>query len=241
MPIPAAGPRGALLAALGELPFLQPLDADALAALARAVRRRSFAAGESIVQEGADCDGLYFVVSGEVRLFRTGADGRRHVTGVLGPGSTFNDVPVFDGGPVADAAMAASDSVVGLIPAAAVGALLDRHPQVARAALRHLSARQRAIGGVAEDLALRDVTARVARLLLGCVGRDRHIVENAPAACEHITHQEIAAMVGSVREVVQRALKRLEREGSIALGRSRIEVRDPRRLARWADAAAPPS
>ena len=87
---------------------------------------------------------------------------------------------------------------------------------------------------VVEDLALRDVTARVARLLLGCVGRDEHILEHADRACARITHHEIAAMVGSVREVVQRALKELERDGAIALARSRIEVLDPAKLETWA-------
>ncbi len=113
-------------------------------------------------------------------------------------------------------------------------ALLDRHPQVSKAALKLLSSRQRTLGSVVEDLALRDVTTRVARLLLGCMGQHAHIVENAPDACAHITHQEIASMVGSVREVVQRALKELERDGAIALERSRICVRDQAKLEQWA-------
>jgi CRP/FNR family transcriptional regulator len=66
------------------------------------------------------------------------------------------------------------------------------------------------------------------------VGRHEHILEHAPRACARITHQEIANMVGSVREVVQRALKQLERDGAIALQRSRIEVLDPAKLERWA-------
>lgn len=113
-------------------------------------------------------------------------------------------------------------------------ALVAKHPQVAKAALRVLSARQRSLTGTVEDLALRDVTARVARLLLGCIGRHEHIIEKADTACARITHQEIASMVGSVREVVQRALKKLERDGAIALERTRIRVRDPAKLERWA-------
>jgi CRP/FNR family transcriptional regulator len=87
---------------------------------------------------------------------------------------------------------------------------------------------------VIEDLALRDATARVARLLLGCMGRHKHIVEHADEACAHITHHEIAAMVGSVREVVQRALKQLERDGAIAVERSRVKVHDLAKLESWA-------
>lgn len=154
---------------------------------------------------------------------------------VLGPGATLNDVAVFDGGPNSDGAVAVGATTIGLLPTANMAALIDRHPQVAMAALKLLSAGQRTLGTVVEDLALRDVTTRVARLLLGCMGRHAHIVEKAPDACAHITHQEIASMVGSVREVVQRALKELERDGAIVLERTRIRVRGPpERMTRFA-------
>jgi CRP-like cAMP-binding protein len=116
-------------------------------------------------------------------------------------------------------------------------ALLDHHPEVLKAALKLLSSRQRRLGGVVEDLALRDVTTRVARLLLGCLGKHEHIVEHAPDACARITHQEIAAMVGSVREVVQRALKQLETDGAIAVERGGLRVVDHHKLEAWADIA----
>jgi len=105
--------------------------------------------------------------------------------------------------------------------------------EAARIALKVFSARQRSLGAIMDDLALRDVTTRVARLLLGCLGKHQHIVEHAPNACARITHQEIAAMVGSVREVAQRALKELERDGAIALERSRIDVLDEDKLKKW--------
>jgi CRP-like cAMP-binding protein len=174
------------------------------------------AAGETVLIEGKPCDGLYFVIEGQVRLIRGSTEGREHVLRVLGPGATFNDVAVFDGGPNSDGAVAVGATTVGFIPKANMMALVDRHPQVAKAALKLLSSRQRTLGTVVEDLALRDVTTRVARLLLGCMGQRAHIVEKAPDSCAHITHQEIASMVGSVRKVVQRALKELERDASQA-------------------------
>jgi CRP/FNR family transcriptional regulator len=76
---------------------------------------------------------------------------------------------------------------------------------------------------------------RVASLLLGCAGRLGHLVEGAPLACARITHDEIAAMTGSVREVVQRALKELERAGAIRLERTRIHILDPEVLEVWMD------
>jgi CRP/FNR family transcriptional regulator len=226
----AAG-QGDLLA---RIPYFAALDSQALADVGRLVRRRTCATGEAVLIEGQPCQGLFFVVEGQVRLVRSSGEGREHVLRVLGPGATFNDVAVFDGGPNSDGAVAVGPTVVGFIPKASMIALVDRHPEVARAALKLLSSRQRTLGAVVEDLALRDVTTRVARLLLGCMGRHEHIVDQAPEACARITHQEIASMVGSVREVVQRALKELERDGAIGLERTRIRIRDQSRLERWA-------
>jgi len=217
-----------------QVPYFVGLDSKTLIEIERTVRRRTFATGETVLVEGNLCEGLYFVIQGQVRLIRGSTEGREHVLRVIGPGATFNDIAVLDGGPNSDGAVAVGATTVGFIPKADVTALIDRHPEVAKAALRLLSSRQRALGSVIEDLALRDITTRVARLLLGCIGHYDHIVEQAPDACARITHQEIASMVGSVREVVQRALKELERDGAIALERARIRVCDPSKLERWA-------
>ncbi len=223
---------------LRHIPYFAGLDAATLREVARAVRPREVQAGEHILTAGEPCLGLYFVMHGQVRVMKSAADGREHVLRVLGPGATFNDVAVFDGGPNSDSAVAVGPTKIGYVPTASMTRLIERHPEMARAALKLLSQRQRSLGNVVEDLALRDVTARVARLLLGCIGHHDHIVEKADFACARITHQEIATMVGSVREVVQRALKELERDGAIALERSRIDIRDPAKLEHWTEADA---
>ncbi len=219
---------------LPELPYFTGLDSAARKQAVAQVRRLNFSAGETILLEGEPCQGLYFVIEGQVRLIRGAKEGREHVVRVLGPGATFNDAALFDGGPNSEGAIAAEASTVGMIPKSSMLSLVERYPEIARAALKVLSARQRSLGAIMEDLALRDVTTRVARLLLGCLGKHEHIVEHAPNACARITHQEIAAMVGSVREVVQRALKELERDGAITVERSRIRVLDEDRLKKWA-------
>lgn len=221
---------------LRRVPYFADLDDAILAGLVRQVRARTYEPGETILIEGSPCEGLSFIVHGHVRLFRSGPDGREQVLRVVGPGRSFNDAAVFDGGPNPESAAALGPATVGLVPGATIRALLDRHPEVARAAVQVLAARQRALGHVVEDLALRDVTARVAGLLLGCAGGHEHIVEGAPEACARITHEEIATMIGSVREVVQRALKALERAGAIKLERARIRILDADALARLSEA-----
>ena len=223
---------------LRQVPYFAELDDAARADLVRRLRVRSYVAGETIVVEGWPCAGLSFVVRGHVRLFRSAPDGREQVLRVIGPGRTFDDAAVFDEGPSAESAAALGPATVGLVPVSVFRGLLDRHPQVVRAAARILASRQRALGQVVEELALRDVTARVAGLLLGCAGRHEHMVEGAAEACVRITHQEIATMIGSVREVVQRALKDLERAGAVKLERARIEILDLNTLERISEGAS---
>lgn len=91
-----------------------------------------------------------------------------------------------------------------------------------------------------EDLSLRGVVARVAKLLLDCSQGRQTLVEDAGHACARLTQQQIAAMTGSVREVVQRALKAQEKDGAIRLERARIVALDPKALERWSESTIPP-
>ncbi len=98
------------------------------------------------------------------------------------------------------------------------------------------SSRLWAMMEMVEDLALRGVAARVARLLLECSRGAPPLAEGAGDHCAHLTQQQLAAMTGTVREVVQRALKALEREGAIELARGQIRVIAPEILEAWSGA-----
>jgi len=78
----------------------------------------------------------------------------------------------------------------------------------------------------------------VAKLLLDCTGGHQTLVEGEGGACARLTQQQIAAMTGSVREVIQRALKALERDGVIRMERARVVVLDPKALERWSETSA---
>lgn len=225
-----------LAAVLGRVPYFAGLDRAALAQLAAEARERRCAAGELVLAAGEPCQGLSFVVSGRVKVFKLSEDGREQVLRILGPGRSFNDVPVFDGGPNPAGVSALEESVIALLPASRIHALLREHPEVAAAVIRLLAVRLRAMTEMVEDLALRGVAARVARLLLECSRGAPPLAEGAGDHCAHLTQQQLAAMTGTVREVVQRALKALEREGAIELARGRIRVLAPEILASWGGA-----
>jgi CRP/FNR family transcriptional regulator len=224
---------------LRQLPYFAELEAGLLRELAAQVPERKYKAGEVILLEGEACEGLYFVISGRVKIFKVSAEGKEQVLRILGTGRTFNDVPVFDGGPNPGSIAALEPSSIGFLPKAQVLALVEKHPKVATAVIRLFASRLRALTLMIEDLSLRGVGARVAKLLLDCTRGQQTLVEGPGGACARLTQQQIAAMTGSVREVVQRALKALERDGAIKLERARVLVLDPKALERWGESAGP--
>lgn len=226
---------GGMTDVLRQVPYFADLEPDRLEKLTAQVRPRKLEAGELILLEGEPCEGLYFVVSGRVKVFKLSAEGKEQVLRILGPGRTFNDVPVFDGGSNPGSVAAMEAATVSLIPKAQILAMVEQHPKVAKAVIRLLASRLRALTLVIEDLSLRNVTARVAKLLLDCTRGQHTLVEGGAEACARLTQHQLAAMTGSVREVVQRALKSLEKDGAIRMERARVVVLDPKRLERWSE------
>lgn len=224
-------------ALLRKVPYFAALDAGALRTLAGKARVRSFRKGEAILWEGEPCAGLYVVLRGRVKVFKRSEQGREQVLLIIGPGRSFNDVPVFDGGPNPGSVAAMDASTIAILPAAAILGLVERNPAMATAVIRILAGRMRGLTLMVEDLALRTVIARVAKILLESAGGKATLIETPAENGVRLTQSQLAAMTGTVREVVQRALKSLEQAGAIKLARARISVLDPAALQRWAEAA----
>lgn len=188
--------------------------------LLKGSRRVEIAAGEMLFSAGQSSGGLYLVLSGKTRAVRHGADGREQIIHEDGPGSTFPEVAVFDGGPYPSSVFAVEDSQLLFIPKTLVLDFCRRHPEVSLSALRLLSQRLRRATGMVEDFALREVSQRLAEYLL-----DRQDSESGTLVLTH-SNQEIADLIGTVREVVSRSFSKLQKQGWINKEGKRIQVID---------------
>ena len=220
---------------LKQVPYFASLPPSELRQLAAGLRERQYQAGDVIFRKGDACEGLCVVLSGRVRTVTTSAEGREQVLKVFGPGRTFAEIPVFDDEPLPTDAVAVTDSTIALFPPAVVVDLVRHHPDVALDVIRLFASRLRAYKVFVEDLSLRNVVARVAKLLLDRARGQTTLVEDAASLRLRYTQDEIAAMVGSVREVVQRALKTLEHAGVIQMTRGRILIIDVEGLNLWSE------
>ena len=220
---------------LRRVPYLHSVPPTSLQALATSLRERRYQPGDVIFRQGDRSEGLGIVLRGRVRTTTTSREGRQQVLKVFGPGRTFGDIPVFDDEPQPADAMAVSESIVVFIPRRDLLDRLRQHPEAAIEVIRLFASRLRAYKQVVEDLSLRTVVARIARLLVDRARGTQTLVEESPTWSPQYTQDEIAAMVGSVREVVQRALKTLENAGLIQMARGRIQIIDVEALEGWSD------
>ncbi len=211
---------------LRSLPYFRPLDEATLASIAAVTVRRLYQPDEVIFLEGEPCAGLFAVHSGHVKIYKVSPEGREQILTIIGPRDSFNDVAVFDGGPNPANAQAMDATQVCVIERPALVSLFDRYPKLAQAVVAVLAARCRMLVGMVEDLSLRSVTGRLAKLLLDQAAQGQDAVP--------LTRQQMAARLGTIREMVSRALRELEDEGLVSRDGRQIVIADRAALERRA-------
>jgi len=151
---------------LRKTPLFASLTETEIAALASRVTKRQFHRGELLFGEGDPCIGLFLVASGKIRIFKLSAGGREQVLAVEGPGSSFAQVPVFDGGNYPAAASALEDTDVLFISRKDFQNFCREHPDVALKVIAVVGSRLRRLVGIIEELSFTTVRQRLIALLL---------------------------------------------------------------------------
>lgn len=212
------------------MPMTRTLDAVPLfASLSEETRRRmtmgaverSYPPGATLFRAGDEPAGIYIVLSGRVRVFRS-RDGRQYVVHSEGPGGTLAEVPFFEGGRLPATAEAIEPSRCLILSRDALHAALRCDHTVSALFLRRLSIRVRELVERLDSAASQSVRARLAAYLLA-----RPDAAAGRAFDLGLTQADLADELGTVREVVARGLAHLRRSGVISSsGRGRYIVND---------------
>ena len=222
---PSIVPSAALrerMTLIAAQPYFAALSEADLEYLAVRMKEAKFSASEIMFLEGDPCLGLYIVREGEARIYKISPDGREQVLHYVKPGQSFNEVPVFDEGPTPANVVAMSACTCWIVPRSLIIDFMRTRPEMAMTIIRNIGRRLRHLVSLAADLSLRTVTYRLAKLLLDTASNDQ--LERV------LTQQEMAAQLGTVREVVARSLKQLENCGYIRIERGRIVIVDRKAL-----------
>lgn len=204
---------------LASILYFQGLSAAELELVVSFCFERGFSRNEVILLEGEPCPGVFFVASGSVKVTKSSPEGRELVLRIMRKGESFNEVPVFDGGPNPATVVALEPTVLFGIPTEKMAALILKNPRVAMNVLAIFAQRLRHLVSLAEDLTFRNVMARLARVLLDNLARG----EEGP----RLTQQDLAALAGTAREMVSRSLRSLEGMGAIKMEGRHIHILNP--------------
>ena len=205
---------------LKAVPYFRSLDDDALTQVAQEVVTRRYEADEVIFLEADPDAGLHLVAKGLCKVYRLSEEGREHVLAILGPGDSCNEVPVVDGGPNPANLIAIEASTIWVITAEALTRLRRQFPALNDMIIKNLAMRCRQLVQRVYNLSFLSVTGRLAAFLLQ--QSETHSELNR----RQWTQDEIAAHLGTVREMVGRAFRELHEAELIAMDRHRIEILD---------------
>ncbi len=216
---------------LRRVPIFSGLNDAQLEFLVTRTVERKTGADELLFSEGDPCEGLYVVQSGNIRIFKSAASGREQVLAIEGPGSSIAELPVFDGGNYPASAQAVSDSTVLFVSKQAFQSLCLQHPEVALKVLKVVGSRLRRLVAIIEELSFTTVRHRLVALLLRMAKTDGKKSGSGIEFTLNSNNQELAAQLGTVRELVSRNLSRLQSEGLIAMDGRNISIPKPEKLA----------
>jgi CRP/FNR family transcriptional regulator len=206
------------------VPYFAGLDETTMAAITRLAVRRRYEANQVIFIEGDPSTGLGVVESGWLKVTKISVEGREQVLKTLGPGDSFNAVSVFTGFLNKASVEALEKAVVWVVPRDAMLRLLDENPSLARLVIEELAGRVAHLIELVEDLSLRTVESRLARLLLA------HAREETLPRQRWATQAEMAARLGTVPDVLNRTLRKLADGGLIQVERHQIQIVDRKGL-----------
>ncbi len=210
--------------------FLDGLSPPEIARVRAAGRALTLAPGESVFTQGDPHEGIFLIEAGRVRVFYSGPSGRQVTLAYWTPGHFIGGPSIYGGGAHQWSGVAIEPVRVTVLSSATLRGLIRQMPGFALCLIAALEAKGRCYTAMAQMLGTRSVIERLAQLLLN-LGDLYGTREGATVAINRrITHDEIAALVGSTRQWVTMMLKRFQREGIVAIDKAQIRLLRPGRL-----------
>jgi CRP-like cAMP-binding protein len=176
--------------------------------------------GVQFISEGSRSDALYFIVSGLVKVFKTSSNGKEQVLHIAPPGDSLNDVSLFDGEPNAAGMVTLMPTTLYYVKKDDIFKILRENPAIMLNVIKALASRIRRDSKLLEDISSSQVLGRLAKLFLGRYGG-----EDLTAGLS-LTQKDLASLVGSSREMVNRSLKTIEDLGGIRMSRRKVFILD---------------
>lgn len=209
---------------LRKAPLFANLPPDDLRRVAEIASARRFGKKESVFREGERADGFFVVAEGRVKVFKLSADGKEQVLHLIGPGQSFAEATIFEGGTYPAHAEALESCDLVFLPKRLFTDLLERNPRIALRMMASLSRWLKRMTDLVESIALRDVETRLVRYLSDeLAARGVAIIDGTVYELD-VSKNVLASRLGTVPETFSRTLKKLQEEGKIRVKGKQIRI-----------------
>ena len=215
---------------LKKITLLADLGPEALARLAEKVEMREVRRRDVVYLPGDPGTAVYFVNGGRVKVSKVTRDGKALTLNYCGPGELFGEVCLVDGGPRGEMAESIENSMITQLERGDFERLLGNHPSLGLAMTRLLCTRRRELENKIEALVFRDVTSKLAELLIQLAGEYGVDDSRGTLLALKITHQELANLIGSTRETVSLTLSQFKKRKLICTEGRKVIISDTESL-----------
>ena len=214
---------------------MEPLTRDEIEELSRRIPDINYQRGQILYTPKERSEALFMLKKGRVRIYRVGPDGREFTLTVVSAGTVFGEMSLTAQRLENAFAEAMESAVVCKMKRHDLERLVMDKPKVGLKVMSVLSERLSSADDRMEDIALKEVPARLASFILQLVESEGVMTAEGPKIPTRYTHRQLATMIGSKRETVTKAFTLLQQAGIVELKRRKIHVRDTQALKKVAD------
>lgn len=222
--------RSEMIGAIKKVGFFSSVPEKNLDELGRTINWQDYKKGQRIFEEGEKSDKMFIVGAGRVKVVKEFPNGKSAIIGIFEEGGAIAEIAVIDKKPYPVSAVALEDSVAGAIPADVFVRFLKENPDALVAMIVGLGAKLRDMVGNIGSLAVQSVEKRLARFLVK-LSRQIGIKEKEGTLLNlPMTRQDLAEIIGTSFEVVERSLKKMREKGIIKVEGKKIVILKPDKL-----------
>ena len=206
---------------LSNISLFSSMSPEHLQVLEQFSTTRHYPKGVMLIMEGSENNQLFIIRSGKVSVFVNDEEGKQANLNYMGVGEHFGELSLLDGNPGSASVMTVTECELTTLSRNSFHEFLIDEPELSIRLIEELVGRIRALTDNVKNLALFDVYGRVIKTLMRLSNTEKCIENPKP------THQDIANMVGSSREMVSRIMKELVTGGYIEQGTNYINIKKP--------------
>ncbi|MDQ7024046.1 MAG: Crp/Fnr family transcriptional regulator [Anaerolineae bacterium] len=222
------------IAMLAQIPVFGQLQGTMLQQIANQASVIKCKRNEILYNQDATLIGLYAIIDGYVKLYRQSGQ-RTQILALLRRGDSFGAEALSDKANSSYYAATLTPVTLIFLPADSMLELMQSYPDIRVILLQMVTKRLRQFASLVHNLAFRDVTARLSALIIARAEQDGMITDEGIHVPRLMTQSDLATMIGTAREVVQRTLKKLEQENIVHVSRKEFLILNIDRLRQIAE------